>query len=94
MSKIKDYGPIYPRHIPKKAMKFDGSIGAKETAKMWLGKSFLNSNGISFVKEGEIRIGTLEEPHICRPGDYIVQGVNGEFYPCNPDIFEKNYKRV
>lgn len=24
-------------------------------------------------------------------GDYIIKGVNGEFYPCNPDIFEKTY---
>mgnify|MGYP007090469430 CR=1 FL=1 len=24
-------------------------------------------------------------------GDYIIQGVNGEFYPCKPDIFEKTY---
>lgn len=24
-------------------------------------------------------------------GDYIIKGVNGEFYPCKPDIFEKTY---
>lgn len=27
-------------------------------------------------------------------GDYIIQGVNGEFYPCKPDIFEKTYEIV
>ena len=27
-------------------------------------------------------------------GDYIIKGVNGEFYPCKPDIFEKTYERV
>ena len=26
--------------------------------------------------------------------DYIIKGVNGEFYPCKPDIFEKTYDLV
>jgi len=25
-------------------------------------------------------------------GDWIIKGVNGEFYPCKPDIFEKTYE--
>mgnify|MGYP007102730358 CR=1 FL=1 len=27
-------------------------------------------------------------------GDYIIKGVNGEFYPCKPDAFAKTYERV
>lgn len=27
-------------------------------------------------------------------GDYIIKGVNGEFYPCKPDIFAKTYEEV
>lgn len=27
-------------------------------------------------------------------GDFIIKGVNGEFYPCKPDIFEKTYECV
>jgi len=27
-------------------------------------------------------------------GDFIIRGVNGEFYPCKPDIFEKTYEKV
>ena len=26
--------------------------------------------------------------------DYIIKGVNGEFYLCKPDIFEKTYEKV
>ena len=26
--------------------------------------------------------------------DYIIKGVNGEFYPCKPDIFAKTYEKV
>jgi hypothetical protein len=31
---------------------------------------------------------------MCSPGDYIVKGINGEFYPVKPDIFEKSYEPV
>lgn len=31
---------------------------------------------------------------IAHIGDYIIRGVNGEFYPCKPDIFEKTYEFV
>ena len=27
-------------------------------------------------------------------GYYIIKGVNGEFYPCKPDIFDKTYEEV
>ena len=29
-----------------------------------------------------------------KTGDYIIRGVNGEIYPCKPDIFEKTYECV
>ncbi len=28
------------------------------------------------------------------PGDYIIKGVKGEFYPCKPDIFDATYEIV
>lgn len=36
-------------------------------------------------------IDTLEGGHIVCPGDWIIKGVQGEFYPCKPDIFEATY---
>ena len=27
-------------------------------------------------------------------GDFIIKGVDGEFYPCKPDIFQKTYEEV
>jgi hypothetical protein len=39
-------------------------------------------------------IDTLEGGHIVCPGDWIVQGVQGELYPCKPDIFEATYEKV
>ena len=39
-------------------------------------------------------IPTLEGTMSASSGDYIICGVNGEFYPCKPDIFEKTYEAV
>ena len=37
-------------------------------------------------------IDTLEGGHIVCPGDWIIQGVKGEHYPCKPDIFVATYE--
>ena len=37
-------------------------------------------------------IPTLEGEHIANEGDWIIKGVQGEFYPCKPDIFEQTYE--
>ena len=39
-----------------------------------------------------LTIPTLEGDHTALHGDWIIKGVNGEFYPCKPDIFEKTYE--
>ena len=39
-------------------------------------------------------IETLEGGHLVTPGDFIIKGVKGEFYPCKPDIFDKTYEAV
>ena len=39
-----------------------------------------------------IFIPTLEGVMEASLGDYIIKGVQGEFYPCKPDIFEKTYE--
>lgn len=41
-----------------------------------------------------LSIATLEGAHWVTPGDYIIKGVKGEFYPCKPDIFEMTYEFV
>ena len=47
----------------------------------------------SFFRMGHsVSIHTLEGTMMASPGDYIIRGVNGELYPCKPDIFEKSYE--
>lgn len=41
-----------------------------------------------------ISIPTLEGVMAARPGDYVIRGVQGEFYPCKPDIFAATYEAV
>ena len=42
--------------------------------------------------DGTLSIGTLEGQHLVSWGDWIIQGVKGELYPCKPDIFEATYE--
>jgi hypothetical protein len=50
--------------------------------------------------KAEAEIGTLEDgihltvKHIATEGDWIIKGVQGEFYACKPDIFEQTYEEV
>ncbi|MDH6367536.1 MULTISPECIES: hypothetical protein [unclassified Breznakia] len=41
-----------------------------------------------------VRIQTLEGDMNVSKGDYVIKGVQGEFYPCKPDIFEATYDKV
>jgi hypothetical protein len=44
------------------------------------------------VGKDYLEIETLEGTHIASPGDYIIKGIKGEFYPCKPDIFRMTYE--
>lgn len=39
-------------------------------------------------------IQTLEGKMSISKGDWVIKGINGEYYPCKPDIFEKTYELV
>ena len=55
---------------------------------LWLGDSFESW----LPSQGKLAIRTLEGEITASAGDWIIKGVNGEFYPCKPDIFEKTYE--
>ena len=61
-------------------------------------EKLLGKNLISESREGCGAVGywvrTLEGNMMISWGDYIIKGVNGEFYPCKPDIFEKTYEQA
>ena len=48
-------------------------------------------------ENGGIRLKTMEsdgETQIASFGDFIIKGVQGEFYPCKPDVFEQTYEQA
>lgn len=60
-------------------------------------QNFMNAELVINYKEPEqpkLEIATLEGLMEASIGDYIIKGINGEFYPCKPDIFEKTYEKV
>jgi hypothetical protein len=75
---------------------FDGSHHAADHLIGWMG------NVGRYIPEGadkgRLYVGTLEDgvdgeaKHVASAGDWIIQGVAGEFYPIKPDIFEATYE--
>lgn len=48
--------------------------------------------------DGTLHVKTLEDgkndeaKHVADPGDWIIRGIQGELYPCKPDIFTATYE--
>lgn len=55
---------------------------------------FLKSENFYHNKGKSLIIVTLEGDMEARLNDWVIKGVNNEFYPCKPDIFEKTYEKV
>ena len=58
-----------------------------------------NKTNISFYEiyksdKVHLYIKTLEGKMHASINDYIIKGINGEFYPCKPDIFHKTYSII
>lgn len=72
-------------------------------AEQWLGTKEswdkIMALGLTEWKPGEMGtetfiIKTLEGEHITSKGDWVIKGVQGEFYPCKPDIFKQTYEPI
>ena len=48
----------------------------------------------AYQTDTELDIATLEGVMHASVGDWIITGIQGEQYPCKPDVFEKTYERV
>lgn len=66
----------------------------------WIGDNFIEIDNFitipheTYPSQGILKILTLEGMMEAIEGDWIIKGVNGEFYPCKPDIFEKTYEAI
>lgn len=79
--------------IEIEAIQFDGGFSNTQSLIKWCeGKAraeYIMGHGPAFIS-----IETLEGTMTAGIGDWIIKGVNGEFYPCKPDIFAKTYEAV
>ncbi len=53
--------------------------------------AFLHGGDVESAHDGCVLIQTLEGTMEGRPGDWIVRGIHGEFYPVKPEIFAETY---
>ena len=79
------------RPVEVEAIKFDG-WNWREVYQFMSDEPLMFTQ--DFRKEEYILIDTLEGVMKARVGDYIIKGVQGEFYPCKPDIFHKTYEEI
>jgi hypothetical protein len=81
------------------AMQFDGTRPCIEAICRWANDHRLTEEDpwVTYVFTGpddvqDVLIDTLEGHMAVSPGDFVIKGVQGEFYPCKPDIFEATYE--
>lgn len=65
----------------------DNGTESEYHSRLWDGDIIVDPNPYMIIVTREGRM-------IASPGDWIIKGVKGEFYPCKPDIFEKTYEAV
>lgn len=83
------------------AKQWDGSRASIERIADWMYESLEVTGDVLSVRQTsdddetfDVQIRTLEGPHHVSPGDYIIRGVEGEYYACKPGIFHQTYEAV
>ena len=76
-------------------MIFDGTLSGVYDVAFWIDEN----HGTVFADEAEdgtyyLSVQTLEGVMRANAGDYVIRGIQGEFYPVKPEIFHKTYEGV
>lgn len=74
------------------AVQFDGSSSSASAIDIWMTTGEYREPQVRTRDLRTINITTLEGVMRAEPGDWIIKGVVGEFYPCKPSIFEQTYE--
>lgn len=79
----------------KTAMLYDGTPESHYAIAKWAHDGLPpEANCIVYPDIYMLRIRTLEGDHTASPGDWVIRGLKGEFYPCKPDVFSRSYEFV
>jgi len=79
------------------AMVFDGTEDRLHAISRWMSNGSDAFDTFEDYDGGNVEtigIETLEGVMQASRGDFIIKGVQGEFYPCKPDIFAETYEEV
>lgn len=78
------------------AMEYKGGIQSADQCIAWaIERGAVGMGVMRWVRlEDTLDIQTDEGTMSATPGDWIIRGVKGEFYPCKPDIFEATYDEI
>ncbi len=74
------------------AVQFNGDN--HDTIIRWIGDGPMFGKGAAIDRASNLLIATLEGPLRAVPGDWIIKGVKGEFYPIKEHIFRETYEPV
>lgn len=93
-------GRYRKKQVEVEAMKWDGSLPSIQAICKWANHSGeYEDPPVSYLTNDsdpeapfDVQIWTLNGPVSVEPGEWIVRGVAGEFYPCEPGIFDKTYE--
>lgn len=76
--------------IVVEAVQWDDTMETYQFLYDWTEKPIVSA----FHPDKALRIVTLEGVMTVNLGDWVIKGVNGELYPCKPDIFAATYEQV
>lgn len=76
------------------AVEFKGDYLGMRAIDEWMRTGVFRSYTLQTNYVSSLTIDTLEGKMTAMPGDWIVRGVAGEFYPVKAEIFEQSYEEV
>lgn len=91
--------PLYRKKpVVIEAIQFNGNTNRQEIVE-FVGKELKTEEYSTTAYEAghgapyfSLTIETMEGNMQAKPNDWIIKGVNGEFYPCDQDVFQKCYE--
>lgn len=77
--------------IEIEAVHYDGSLWCGRSIEKWSqGEVRVPDTG----SKASLYVETLEGLLFVRPDSYVIRGIKGEYYPCDPVIFHESYEIV
>jgi len=76
------------------AMQIETNYPNEKDLYAFIGNDIFYDGKKSSSKDTGYKIKTLGGNHSVSVGDFIIKGIQGEFYPCKPDIFHLTYNKI